>query len=99
VHLIAARFCPRGRVRAHFALGSCGLNCPCQQIPYPHQIVRRCGEGEHPAYLCDAAVHRLSFRDRVQPAGAGGGRRDHCVAGELEPMIVRDSFDRLDGSF
>jgi hypothetical protein len=57
-----------------------------------------------PVFFADAETllnqgHRLSFRDRVQPAGTGGGRRDYCVAGELQPMIVRDSFDRLDGAF
>jgi hypothetical protein len=38
----------------------------------------------------------FSLRHGVQSAGTAGGGRDHRVARELQPMIVRNSPDWLD---
>jgi len=59
------------RGRAHFSPGSCGMNRTRQQIPHPHQIVRRRREGEDPAHLLDSAVpHVAHQRYRLQPPEA-----------------------------
>src|SRR3954462_11918373 len=57
--------------QAHFSLDSYGTNRPGQQIPHPHQVVRRGRKGEYPAHLFDAAMPDLAHHsDRLQPAKA-----------------------------
>src|ERR1051326_7791730 len=58
-------------VRAHFPYDSCGTNWAGQELSHPHEVVRRRGEGKHPADFVDPAMSHLPHQcDRLQPSEA-----------------------------
>ena len=83
----AAHFARFRRVRAHYSCASFGTNRAGQQIPHPHQVVRRRRKGEYPPHLVNPAMSHLAHQgDRLQPAEA---LRDPLLLTDRVPGVAR----------